>query len=161
MGMVPPPEPPGSPSSPVPAEPPVPAQPPGPAEPASLWLFVYGTLLPGQCRHHHLASLHPLEAQEAFAEGQLYLVEDYPALTTGPGNVRGVVYRFAHPEPVFARLDPIEECFGEHNPASEYHRTCISVRLRSGQTLQAWTYLYARPVTHLPRIHSGDWLARL
>jgi gamma-glutamylcyclotransferase (GGCT)/AIG2-like uncharacterized protein YtfP len=78
--------------------------------------------------------------------------------------VHGEVYRLALRAPardgLLTELDEYEGC-GTGETAGLFERTERPVRLAaSGISLVAWIYLFAGAVEDLPRVDSGDFLAR-
>lgn len=126
-------------------------------------LFVFGTLLSGY--DHPMSRLLAERAEflgEAHCTGKLYLVRHYPGLVrsaTAAEQVFGELYRLRDGNDLLRTLDDYEGC-GPDDPAPhEFVRERIAVTAaRNGRTIDAWTYLYNRPVTHLPRIASGRFL---
>jgi gamma-glutamylcyclotransferase (GGCT)/AIG2-like uncharacterized protein YtfP len=124
-------------------------------------LFVFGTLLSGY--DHPMSRLLGQRADllgEARCTGQLYLVRHYPGMvpsTDSADQVFGELYRLRDAE-LLRELDDYEGCSEKYPKPHEYVRTRIAVTLSDGTTVQAWTYLYNRPVTDLPRIKSGRFL---
>ncbi len=73
-------------------------------------------------------------------------------------SVYGQRYGLRDPDLVLSQLDAYEEC-GENFPEpTEYVRRKQPVRLNSGETIQAWVYIYNRPTVRLEPIPSGDFL---
>jgi gamma-glutamylcyclotransferase (GGCT)/AIG2-like uncharacterized protein YtfP len=125
-------------------------------------LFVFGTLLSGY--DHPMSQLLAQRAEllgEARCTGQLYLVRHYPGMvpsTDSADQVVGEVYRMRDRGELLRTLDDYEGCSDKYPQPHEYVRTLVTVTLSDATTLQAWTYLYNRPVAHLPRIKSGRFL---
>jgi gamma-glutamylcyclotransferase (GGCT)/AIG2-like uncharacterized protein YtfP len=118
-------------------------------------LFVYGTLLPGLCRHGAMQGAQWLG--QAWVQGALFDLGDYPGLrlegATGPvwGQLAGV------DDALLQRLDAIEAYDPAHPEASEYRRERVWAHRTQGETRLVWTYVYARECQHLPRIAHGDY----
>jgi gamma-glutamylcyclotransferase (GGCT)/AIG2-like uncharacterized protein YtfP len=123
-------------------------------------LFVYGTLMRGF--DHPMAKLLSRSAEfvgDARCRGRLYLVKHYPGLVLSddPDDVVfGELVRLRTPEASFAILDEYEGC-GPAIASSQYVRQVLPVTLDDGTVSEAWTYVYNRPVTRLPRIASGQF----
>jgi gamma-glutamylcyclotransferase (GGCT)/AIG2-like uncharacterized protein YtfP len=123
-------------------------------------LFVYGTLM--------RASSHPLAQElmhratfegEARFNGRLYLVSHYPAVVPSdmPEEwVRGEVFVVSDPD-FLVTLDRYEECGPEDREPTEYRRLQQTVVTSSGESVEAWMYIYNRPVADLQRIASGQF----
>src|SRR5437763_11434403 len=121
-------------------------------------LFVYGTLM--RSFDHPMAKLLSRSAAfcgEARCRGRLYLVKHYPGLVLSDDAndmVFGELFRLSAPEASFAILDDYEGC-GPNVAQPQYLRQLLPVMREDGSVIQAWTYVYNRPVTHLKRIDSG------
>ena len=126
-------------------------------------LFVYGTLMRGF--DHPMAKLLSRSAEfcgDARCRGRLYLVKHYPGLVLSDDAddvVFGELYRLCQPEALFAALDEYEGC-GPGVASPQYLRQLLPVTRDDGTVSEAWTYVYNRPVTRLPRIASGRFLER-
>ncbi|MGD9810467.1 MAG: gamma-glutamylcyclotransferase [Sphingobium sp.] len=123
-------------------------------------LFVYGTLRRG-CDTAHA---HGLEeacdwAGPARVQGRLYRIAWYPGFVFDPlaGWVTGDLLRMRDPAAVLAGLDLYEETGPGVAEPQEYRREIIEVE-RQGSPVEAWVYLYNRPVEGASLIASGDWL---
>jgi gamma-glutamylcyclotransferase (GGCT)/AIG2-like uncharacterized protein YtfP len=57
-------------------------------------------------------------------------------------------------------FDMYEACGEGFPPPTEYLRQMLSVTLADGTVCEAWTYIYNWPITGLPRIVSGKFLAQ-
>jgi gamma-glutamylcyclotransferase (GGCT)/AIG2-like uncharacterized protein YtfP len=127
-------------------------------------LFVYGTLMRGF--DHPMARLLSANADclgEARCGGRLYLVKHYPGLVLSdePAEVAfGELYRLRAVEAMLREFDMYEACGDGFPPPTEYVRQMIPVTLADGSAREAWTYVYNWPVTKLPRIASGNFLAQ-
>jgi gamma-glutamylcyclotransferase (GGCT)/AIG2-like uncharacterized protein YtfP len=127
-------------------------------------LFVYGTLMRGF--DHPMAKLLSRSADfmgGARCRGRLYLVKQYPGLVLSddPSEVVfGELYRLRARDALLREFDMYEAC-GEGFPEpTEYIRQMLRVTLDDGTASEAWTYVYNWPVTRLPRIASGRFLAQ-
>ena len=127
-------------------------------------LFVYGTLMRGF--DHPMARLLAANADfigEAHCRGRLYLVKHYPGLVLSgdPADIaHGELYRLRAREAMLHEFDMYEACGESFPQPTEYLRQMLSVTLADGSALDAWTYIYNWPVTKLPRITSGKFLAQ-
>jgi gamma-glutamylcyclotransferase (GGCT)/AIG2-like uncharacterized protein YtfP len=126
-------------------------------------LFVYGTLMRGF--DHPMAQLLSRSADfigEARCRGRLYLVKHYPGLvpTDDPTEiVFGELFRLRRPAECLREFDMYEACGEGFEPPTEYLRQMLTVT--SGDAaVEAWSYVYNWPVTHLPRIASGRFLEK-
>lgn len=117
-------------------------------------LFIYGTLLPGLCRHDALRGASLLGA--ARVQACLHDLGEYPGLVPGSGLVLGEVY--AVDEDLLAHLDAVEEVVPGDDAASLYLRRKVTLQ-DGGPAVpqQAWTYVYNCPVKDCPLIAGGDY----
>jgi gamma-glutamylcyclotransferase (GGCT)/AIG2-like uncharacterized protein YtfP len=126
-------------------------------------LFVYGTLMRGF--DHPMAQLLSRSADflgEARCRGRLYLIKHYPGLVLSgdPADVVfGELYRLRAPVELLHEFDMYEACGQGFAEPTEYIRQMLAVTLND-KTVEAWTYLYNWPVTHLPPIASGRFMER-
>jgi gamma-glutamylcyclotransferase (GGCT)/AIG2-like uncharacterized protein YtfP len=112
-------------------------------------LFVYGTLMTGECYHHYLdTATHRGPARTV--PGYILLNPGrYPALVEGgKGSVRGELYDVDGP--TLALLDDLEET------PTLYRR----VQVETDQGLATTYLLAALPDPSWPAIPSGDWRDR-
>ncbi|MEY4211694.1 MAG: hypothetical protein RLZ92_2075 [Pseudomonadota bacterium] len=127
----------------------------------SNFLFVYGTLRSDV--KHPIADCLKQQANwigPASYQGKLYQIADYPAAvaSSNPSDkVYGEVYQLFNAD-LWSTLDDYEECSPSFPEPTEYLRTLQMVYLANGQALEAWLYLYNRPVNTLKVIESGDFL---
>lgn len=126
-------------------------------------LFVYGTL---RNNGDHPAAARLRESSTllgpATFQGQLYHLGDYPGAVDSDAEadrVTGEVYALPEEDAVLAALDHYEGCDPLSPRRSLFRRERHPVRLESGETVQAWVYLYNQELENRPRIPSGDWLA--
>ena len=150
----------------TPAESAPPGSPAGDSQPRSV--FVYGTLMPGECNASVAqAAGTPTGQERATLSGYaLYDLrpEGYPALTTGDstvgrGQVQGWLLHYGA-EQWPAALVHLDELEGLHLTPPLYTRTQAQARTASG-TQAVWVYLYARPerlaAPGCVVVPSGDW----
>ena len=120
-------------------------------------LFVYGTLLPGLCRHdamHGARWLGPAHINAA-----LYDLGPYPAVVHGEGVTHGLLAEVD--DALLTRLDAIEEYHPEAPARSEYLRQRITAHTDAGHSHGAWCYVYARDVGSARRLAHGDYRRHL
>jgi gamma-glutamylcyclotransferase (GGCT)/AIG2-like uncharacterized protein YtfP len=127
-------------------------------------LFVYGTLMRGY--DHPMSRL--LSANAAFegevsCRGRLHLIRHYPGLVLSDDAadvVHGELYRLREPDALLREFDMYEACGEGFAEPTEYVRRVLPVTRTGGSAVEAWTYLYNWPVSHLPRIESGRFGVR-
>lgn len=120
-----------------------------------MWVFVYGTLLPGES-NHAVALPYLEETRPGRVRGRLYNVGDlYPALVpdAAAGWVIGDWLRLR--KEALPLLDALEDYRGPGED-NEYER----IRIEDGEAgLGGWVYVYPDS-RGLPAIESGDWKQR-
>ncbi len=110
-------------------------------------VFVYGTLLQGECNHHLLAGAIYLGPHRTPPGFTLILLDHYPGLIRGgPHTVVGEVYLINGL--ILRRLDRLE------GYPVEYDRQQFATPYG-----KAWVYLYRGPCAGRMVIRGGDWRA--
>jgi gamma-glutamylcyclotransferase (GGCT)/AIG2-like uncharacterized protein YtfP len=125
-------------------------------------LFVYGTLL-RDAKHsmHDVLARHAELVGDGFFNGRLYQVGHYSGVVPSSepdDRVFGELYRLRDAADVLLRLDEYEGCGPTAPKPTEFIRKVELVTLANGTKLQAWLYVYNRPVHRLERIRSGSFL---
>lgn len=126
-------------------------------------LFVYGTLMRGF--DHPMARLLAANADfmgEARCRGRLYLIKHYPGLVLSDDpadTVHGELFGLHDRDAMLHEFDMYEACGDNFPQPTEYLRRMLPLTLADGSATEAWTYIYNWPVTKLPRIESGKFLA--
>ncbi|MGF1644012.1 MAG: gamma-glutamylcyclotransferase [Thiotrichales bacterium] len=126
-------------------------------------LFVYGTLRRG-CDNPWQRRLRR-EAQwlgHAQVVGGLYDLGPYPAMVRSPfaaGMVIGDLYRLRAPTATLRWLDAYEGCDAAAREPREYRRKYLEIVAVGGTSVDAWVYLYTRPLRGAIPIETGDYLA--
>jgi gamma-glutamylcyclotransferase (GGCT)/AIG2-like uncharacterized protein YtfP len=126
------------------------------------YLFVYGTLM--QAYDHPMARLLSEQSErvgEGSCCGQLFAIKHYPGLIASDDlsdRVFGDVFRLRESKALLEKLDDYEGCGPSAPQPTLYIRVVRPIAL-PGRTIDAWVYLYNRPVTGLTRILSGRFLA--
>jgi gamma-glutamylcyclotransferase (GGCT)/AIG2-like uncharacterized protein YtfP len=123
-------------------------------------LFVYGTLLKEV--GHPMADFLARRARHlgpAKTAGRLYELGPYPGMVSpqAPNEwVQGEVYELADTAATLAALDEYES-LGTDPPLFARQRGVVT--LASGDTVDAWLYLYRGPMERARLIASGDYRA--
>ncbi len=121
-------------------------------------LFVYGTLLPGLCRHAAMAGA--VRRGSVWIEARLFDLGAYPGIVPGAGRVAGELYEVD--EALLSRLDVVEEYTPDVPADSLYLRRRVTVHgLAGGEPLSAWAYIYNRAVDGCVPIVHGDYRRHL
>lgn len=126
-------------------------------------IFVYGTLM--RSFDHPMSKLLASEADflgEASCRGRLYMIAHYPGLLHAREDgeiVHGDLFRMRDPAKLLAVLDDYESIGPAHEQPTLYLREMLPVKLGDGSSMQAWTYIYNRPVMETKRITSGRFLS--
>jgi gamma-glutamylcyclotransferase (GGCT)/AIG2-like uncharacterized protein YtfP len=127
-------------------------------------VFVYGTLMRGF--NHPMSRLLSDGAEflgEASCRGRLYMVKHYPGLLHSDDAadvVFGELFRLRNVDELMAALDDYESVGPGYPPPTLYLREKLPVRMGDGTMVEAWTYIYNRPVNESKRIVSGRFLER-
>ena len=135
-------------------------------------LFVYGTLLPGLCRHPAMQGARWLG--KACVMAQLYDLGPYPGLILTPAQAADASWVWGQvaevDDALLARLDAIEAYDPDRPEQSEYVRQPCDAHLpvedkgevsATPRVLRVWVYVYNRSVQHARRIVHGDYLRHL
>lgn len=123
-------------------------------------LFVYGTLMKGECR-----SLDPRMAsyeRVGRAGGELLDLGGYPGMIlTGRDDafVLGEVHQLVCVGHALSMLDAVEGFAGFRGEGSLFRRSVVNVSMAGGRESPAWVYLYDGP-EDAPRIPGGNWKTR-
>jgi len=108
-------------------------------------IFVYGTLMRGQCREKCWPHP-PLRVAEGVIRARLYDLGAYPAIVEGDDLVRGEVWEM-RPEHVEQTLETLDEVEGHAKLSDDlYVRRLVRCQLDEGKDVSAWTYFYALPL---------------
>jgi gamma-glutamylcyclotransferase (GGCT)/AIG2-like uncharacterized protein YtfP len=128
------------------------------------YLFVYGTLRrDSNSERYHLLARYGQFVGDATYQGKLYMVDYYPGLVPSDNPqdiVYGEVYKLSDPDIVLSRLDDYEECGPTFSKPTEYVRCKHHVKLRSGDVISAWVYIFDKPTDGLRLIESGDFIRK-
>ena len=125
-------------------------------------VFVYGTLRQAFNHPMHiLLAKHGVRVGDGWMRGKLYDVKHYPGAVRSinrQDKVCGEVYFLADSRHLMQRLDDYEECSPQFPYPHEYHREVVPINLFGNGIVQAWSYVYSRPVTGLVPIEDGDYV---
>ncbi len=128
------------------------------------YLFVYGTLRrDSNSEMYRLLARYGQFVGDATYRGKLYMVDYYPGLVPSDNPrdaVFGEVYKLSCPDLVLSRLDDYEKCGPKVSEPTEYVRRKQYVKLKSGEAIRAWIYIFERPTAGLQLIESGDFLRK-
>jgi len=125
------------------------------------YLFVYGSLLPGQAPAEIAPTVDRLKTVgDGFVRGRLYELGEYPGLVldeTGE-KIPGKIFRLPEEPEVLKRLDDYEEFDPDQPEGSLFVRQKLTVT-RSGQNrkLTCWVYVYNPHAGAVPAIGPGEF----
>lgn len=126
--------------------------------------LVYGTLKPGYRGFRQFCQAHAPKIQAAQTSGRIYHLPQagYPAMTTEPGRVRGVLLIFAHVPGLIQTLDDYEGYDPDAPPThNHYQRVWQQVWSLEGLDLGgAWVYVMDRQRVaweHGQWLVAGEW----
>ncbi|MGH6837904.1 MAG: gamma-glutamylcyclotransferase family protein [Methylocella sp.] len=126
------------------------------------YLFVYGTLRrDSNSEMYRLLERYGKFVDDATFQGKLFMVDYYPGLVPSEKAediVHGEVYKLSCADSVLSRLDDYEKCGPTFPEPTEYVRCKQDVKLKSGEVISAWVYIFERPTIGLQPIKSGDFL---
>ncbi len=137
------------------------------SDPSEL-LFVYGTLLSadngraGRAQRDRLAREAVVFGAGTVA-GALFDLGRYPGLVVGgvvTGRVHGEVLQLARVAHTLAWLDDYEGIIPGQHPHNEYERRRLPVLMATGETIEAWGYVYLNSTMPARLIAGGSWLRR-
>lgn len=126
------------------------------------YLFVYGTLRSACESGAHKEYLSRADfVSPAKIRGHLFMVDYYPGLVLSETEhwALGEIYLLEN-EAQLHNLDVYEGCAKKSPHPHEYERRLADVLLSSGESVQAWVYIYQQDISQLRRIESGDFLQR-
>lgn len=127
-------------------------------------LFLYGSLLDrtGHQQIDRIISRFTRELYQGYVQGQLYDLGSYPGLLPSdqPGHrVFGKVVGLSRAAFNLPLLDRFEDYRPKDEANSQYLRRRIRVTcLPAKRDVEAWCYIYNRPVRPEMLIPSGQWL---
>ena len=127
-------------------------------------IFVYGTLMRGQCRDHVLDfDDNIISIETGQTNGLLYDLGEFPGMVLSPGatnTVTGEVFHVQDVKKSLSVLDEIEGFGGYGAKESLYIRTIVTVNDAAGNNSPAWCYLFNQHDGLDKRIESGNWKTR-
>ncbi len=117
-------------------------------------LFVYGTLMPGYGNYRRIAD-HVRSVRPGTIQGILVDLGAFPALLHGEGIVKGMVLAV---DAEALRITDVIEGYHPDREHSLYIRKQADVDLGGGETVNAWTYFFAKPdhIQDRPLLCAGD-----
>ena len=123
------------------------------------YLFVYGTLQPGQAPEEIAAIVDKLRpVGTGFIKGVLYDFGDFPAAVLDPSSkqtIHGTVFELSNDPKVLKRLDEYEEFDPVASDKSLFVRVPCKVKMTDGRALNSWVYAYNRRLDSAPVLESG------
>src|ERR1035438_3733959 len=126
------------------------------------YVFVYGTLRGAAgTEWSRLLTANSRFVGAGLTRGALFHLDGYPGMTAHTDDdtwVNGEVYLLNAPPSALPILDAYEGCGPGQPLPHEFERQVVTVRLDSGQTIEAWAYIYTLETGDKARITSGDYL---
>lgn len=121
-------------------------------------IAVYGLLRAGQSGFARFGLAGAFEARgPCLIPGLIYDLGGFPGLTGGPGHVRGELFAVRNAL-VMPRLDAFEDYWPGDSRRTRYERRRLKLAEPDG--VEAWVYVWVRPLTGARPIPGGDWLNR-
>lgn len=130
------------------------------------FLLLYGSLSRQEPKHNELGldkSLEFVGLREV--SGSLYDLGEYPGIILGRGVVLAELFKIRDMS-ILSRLDEYEE-YDDANPANSlFRRTTVQMaryrsrlanRVRGNPMIDAWVYIYNRPIDGKERIEGRSW----
>ena len=129
-------------------------------DPGLAKVFVYGTLMRGECRGTVIGENPGDDVSRGRIKGQLFDLGAYPGWRPDHRGEAWVVgeLRTGIAASLLEELDQIEEFPGFDRPGGLFRRRVVEVELAEGRSERAWVYVLADDGIY-PRIGSGDWCA--
>lgn len=118
-------------------------------------VFVYGTLLPGEC-NHSLAASYLMDSKHGCVHGCLYDAGGYPGIVLG--GIHLVLGRWLLlKDEALPVLDELEDYHGEGSADNDYERVWVTDARNPSQSGWVYSWVDSRD---LPVIPTGNWLSR-
>lgn len=133
------------------------------SSPLVLFLFVYGTLKPGEINHTRYCQAQGAAPQKAYCRGRLYALNlGYPALSFGQDRVWGYLLQFLDSS-ALTKIDQLEDYEPNRSPSANEYQRCLMPIYDPGDRLleTAWVYRMApQRIRHYQGqyLPSGAWL---
>lgn len=124
-------------------------------------VFVYGSLMSGLGNHKLLFNRYDKLEPSTLEGFDLYPVGVgcFPGIVRGEGTVKGELYYIKpHLYPLtLLNLDSLEGYDPRYPKMGTYIREKVKVRTQEGQEVDAYVYVWNRPVVKEDRIEGGSW----
>ncbi len=125
------------------------------------YLFVYGSLLPGEAEADTVSVMQQLlRLGPAYVHGKLYDLGEYSGAVLdaeADTEIAGEVFELPADPAVLAALDAYEGYDPTQPKDNLFVRLQAPVRLRDGRKLNSWIYAYNRNPGTAPLIADGDY----
>ncbi|HTD54089.1 MAG TPA: gamma-glutamylcyclotransferase family protein [Silvibacterium sp.] len=128
------------------------------------YLFVYGTLQPGQSPEDIASVVDELRpVGTGFIHGVLYDLGQYPAAvldSSSKQKIHGTVFKLSSDPGLLKRLDEYEEFDPGSSEKSLFIRVPSKVTLTDGRSLNCWVYVYNRRLDSARVLEGGRFEKR-
>jgi gamma-glutamylcyclotransferase (GGCT)/AIG2-like uncharacterized protein YtfP len=120
-------------------------------------LFVYGTLMLKFPKNplFTLLNKHLITREQAFVNGQLYLLGAYPGMIKRNGKTEGELLTLNNFNELLPVLDEYEEFYANQSERSLYVREITFASTKDEKVHKCWTYWYQKEVNPNDYIVSG------
>ena len=124
-------------------------------------LFIYGSLLQTDNEFGRYLKQHAKLYKWGKFKGKLYDVGEYPGAITYHNSdyfVYGSIVQIENPIETLKHIDDYEGFGDDQLQPNLFIRELLDIET-DNEIVKCWVYLYNHPLTNLPQIISGDYLA--
>ncbi|HEX9424968.1 MAG TPA: gamma-glutamylcyclotransferase family protein [Pyrinomonadaceae bacterium] len=125
------------------------------------YLFVYGTLMPGEADNEIAPIVKRLRRiGAAYVRGRLYNFGEYPGAVidhSANTSVHGELVELPADKAILDALDKYEEFDPSRPQKSLFIRKKTRIRLANGRNVEGWMYVYNRNPGNAPIIRGGNY----
>ena len=124
-------------------------------------LFIYGSLLQTDNEFGRYLKQNSKLYKQGNFKGKLFDVGEYPGAITYPNSdycVHGMIVQIDTPIQTLKHIDDYEGFGDDQLQPNLFTRELLDIET-DNEIVECWVYLYNHPITNLPQIISGDYLA--